>query len=73
MSLDAFLPPYVVKPKTKPQQEAIIVEEKCARCRKPIKPSNPRYTLNEKGKEKVYCRECAQAKLHKRERKEEEA
>ena|SRR3972149_5807859 len=66
MSLDAWLGPQIVKPKTKPQQEAIITEDFCSnpKCKKKIPVNQMKYTLRVKGEEKVFCADCARAKLN---------
>jgi hypothetical protein len=71
MSLDSFLPPYVKKPQTKPEQEKIIVQETCSnpKCKKPIGINEPVYNLNVKGVVKPYCRECARAKIEAKSKK----
>lgn len=67
MSLDAFLPPSVVKPKSKPKQENLVVQERCSnpKCGKLIPLNEPTYTLRIKGVEKVFCADCAREKLGK--------
>ena len=64
-TLDAFLPPQIVKPKQ--FDSGIHVEERCSnpKCRKILGAKEPKYTLRFKGKEEPYCRECARAILPK--------
>jgi len=62
-TLDKFLPPHTVKREP----------EKCSnpRCRKPLSPKEPKYTLRIKGKENAYCQTCAKAILKPQEKTEE--
>lgn len=64
-TLDAFLPPQLVKPKQ--VDSGIYVEERCSnpKCRKILGAKEPKYTIRFKGKEAPYCRECAKAILPK--------
>lgn len=68
-SLDRFFPPSLTKPK---QDPAIFVEERCAdpACRKILKIRDIKYTLRIRGKEGVYCQECAKRILRPQERSE---
>lgn len=56
-TLDAFLPPRAVKSR---QDSGVFVMERCAnpKCGKPLRISEPKYTLVVKGEKGVYCREC---------------
>jgi len=70
MSLDNWLDPTVVKPKS---DTGITVEERCSnpKCRKILKPPTIIYRLRIKGKIEPYCQECAKAKLRPQENSEE--
>jgi len=67
-TLDQFLPPSVVKPKT----SQVFVEERCAnpKCRKILKITDVKYTLKIKGKEATYCQACAKKILRPHENTE---
>jgi aspartate carbamoyltransferase regulatory subunit len=69
--LEAFLPPYAVQAKTKPAQETIITDEECAnpKCKKKIRQYDSRFTIREKGKDKIYCETCGRAKLKRRQKR----
>lgn len=68
-TLDKFLPPSQVKPKEDPQI-IVIAKEKCAKCRKTIPLTEPKYNLKIKGKIGVYCQPCAKKILRPQENTE---
>lgn len=58
-TLDTYLPPTAVKVKEDPQ---IAVEENYSnfpRCQKKVGITEPKYTVRVKGKDRIFCRECA--------------
>jgi len=63
-TLDQFMPPTIVKSKP---DSGIFVEERCSnpKCGKILGLKEPKYTIRSKGKEAVYCRDCAKAILPK--------
>ena len=72
-TLDAFLPPQLVKPNQR--DSGIYVEERCSnpKCRKILGAKEPKYEIRVKGKVTPYCRECARAILPKPKKTEEES
>jgi len=68
-TLDRFLPPSQVKPKP----SEVFVEERCTnrKCRKILKITDIKYTLKVKGKEGIYCPDCAKKILRPQENTEE--
>lgn len=68
-TLDRFLSPSAVKPKT----SQVYAEERCAnlKCRKILKKTDTKYRLIVKGKEAVYCQPCGKHILRPQENTEE--